>query len=117
MFGLRGEDIVAMNQCFEKYSGIEMVVVYGSRAKDNYKQGSDIDLTIQGDITLSQLLKLENELDDLLLPYKIDLSLINQINNPDLLAHIERAGKVFYSRSHKLILNDHPIYYKTERKQ
>jgi len=46
----------------------------------------------------SELLKPENELDDLLLPYKIDLSLLHQTDDPDLLDHIRRAGVVFYEK-------------------
>ena len=46
----------------------------------------------------SELLKLENELDDLLLPYKIDLSMLHQIDDPELLDHIRRVGVVFYEK-------------------
>lgn len=46
----------------------------------------------------SELLKLENELDDLLLPYSIDLSLLHRIEDPDLIDHIRRAGVVFYEK-------------------
>lgn len=42
------------------------------------------------------LLQIENELDELLLPYKIDLCLLHKIENPDLVAHIRRVGEVFY---------------------
>ncbi len=98
MFGLKEQDINAINQCFAQFSGIEQVIIYGSRAKGNYKPGPDIDLTIVGSLDFSQLLQLENELDDRLLPYKIDLSLYHHIQNPDLLDHIKRVGKVFYSR-------------------
>ncbi len=45
------------------------------------------------------LSKIDWEIDDLLLPYKIDLSFKRQIKNPDLLAHIDRVGIVFYDRS------------------
>jgi hypothetical protein len=38
-------------------------------------------------------------LDDLLLPYKIDLSLLREIDNPQLLDHIDRVGQVFNQRS------------------
>jgi uncharacterized protein len=97
MFGLKIEHIRAINQCFEKYSSIVEVQIYGSRAKGNFKRGSDIDLTIvDNGMSYSELMKLENELDDLLLPYKIDLSLKRQISNPDILEHIERVGKLFY---------------------
>jgi predicted nucleotidyltransferase len=49
-------------------------VLYGSRAKGNYRPGSDIDLTLLGEsLNLTELQKIELELDDLMLPYKIDL--------------------------------------------
>ena len=41
-------------------------------------------------------MKIENELDDLLLPYKIDLSLHHALDNPELIDHIRRVGLVFY---------------------
>lgn len=97
MFGLKEQHIEAINQCFARYSGIEQVVLYGTRAKGNYKNGSDIDLAIiDKGMSYSDLLKLENDLDELLLPYKIDLSLKRQITNAGLIAHIERSGKIFY---------------------
>ncbi len=51
---------------------------------------------------LTILFKIENELDDLLLPYKIDLSVFSDIENPELLGHIERVGKVFYLADSKI---------------
>lgn len=98
-FGLPPEVIDKMNLLFLSKSKIEKVILYGSRAKGNFKPGSDIDLTLQAPtMTLTELLDLETELDDLLLPYKMDLSLHHQIENPDLLEHIQRVGKVFYSK-------------------
>jgi hypothetical protein len=44
------------------------------------------------------LFKIENEIDDLLLPYKIDLSIFHKIENHQLLEHIKRIGKVFYEK-------------------
>ena len=71
--------------------------MYGSRAKGNYTAGSDIDITLKGEeLDLEQLNKINIDLDDLLLPYTFDLSILHQIANPDLIEHIERVGKVFY---------------------
>lgn len=98
MFGLKQNDITLINHCFSQFSEIEQVIIYGSRAKGNFKNGSDIDLTIIGDLDYKAMLKLENLLDDLLLPYTIDLSLHRQISNSDLLNHIQRVGKVFYRK-------------------
>lgn len=102
MFGLKQTHIDVIHQCFARYSDIEQVNIYGSRANGRYKNGSDIDITIVGSLDYNHLLKLEIELDDLLLPYKIDLSLHRQINSPDLLDHIQRAGKMFYEKKSNL---------------
>ncbi|MNY51200.1 hypothetical protein D3C86_1867680 [compost metagenome] len=45
------------------------------------------------------MLKIENELDDLLLPYQVDLSLLAQIDHADLRDHIARVGQVLYQRA------------------
>lgn len=80
-------------------SGRAGAALYGSPAKGNYKRGSDIDLTLKGDaLTYRDLLRLMDELDDLLLPYMIDLSIYDQIDNPALREHIDRVGVVFYAR-------------------
>jgi predicted nucleotidyltransferase len=98
-FGLKQTTIEKINGVFSVHPQVEQVILYGSRAMGNYRNGSDIDLTIKGEaVTLSQLLKIKNELDDLLLPYKNDLSLLHQIADPDLLDHIRRVGVVFYER-------------------
>lgn len=98
-FGLREEIIQQINDVFSKYSQIEKAVLYGSRAKGNFKNGSDIDLTLKGvGLNLSVINSLLNELDDLLLPYTFDVSIFNQISNVDLIEHIERVGKVFYAK-------------------
>ena len=95
--GLPQSAINQINSVFEKYSKIEKVILYGSRAMGTYKLGSDIDLCILSKtLSLTDLLAIETQLDDLLLPWKIDLSLMNKIDNSDLLAHINTKGLVFY---------------------
>lgn len=99
MYGLKDIHIKKIRSVFAGYSNIEKAVLYGSRAMGNYRNGSDIDLTLVGEsLNLSTLLKIENEIDDLLLPYEIDLSLLHKIENPKLLDHINRVGKVFYEK-------------------
>ena len=111
MFGLSQKSVEEINGCFAKYEGIDLVIVYGSRAKGNYKPGSDIDFAIKGQLSISELLQLESELDDLLLPYTIDISLIDRINEPALINHIERVGKIFYNRLTPVQFNEDPVPY------
>ncbi|WP_404397788.1 nucleotidyltransferase domain-containing protein [Stutzerimonas chloritidismutans] len=95
--GLRVLDIQLIHNALRQYPRVTEAILYGSRAKGNYRPGSDIDLTLRGDqLSHNDLLDIEQSLDDLLLPYKIDLSLLDQIDNPELLKHIERVGQSFY---------------------
>lgn len=95
--GLPFNVIEAMKKVFSHHLGIESAVLYGSRAMGNFREGSDIDLTIVGSLDHRELLKVELELDELMLPYKVDLSLQHEIDNASLIEHINRVGKLFYS--------------------
>ena len=99
-FGLKEEVIQAINNVFINHHEVEKVLLYGSRAKGNYKPASDIDLTLVGEaIDVSLMNKISWELDDLLLPYTFDLSIYHHLNDPDLLDHINRVGAIFYSKA------------------
>ncbi len=107
-FGLREEVIEQIRSVFLKYPQIEQAVLYGSRAKGNYKNGSDIDLTLKGrDLNLSIISQINLDLDDLLLPYTFDISVYHHIGNSDLIEHIERVGLVFYDVEHPEKRNGH----------
>jgi uncharacterized protein len=97
--GIKKETIEKIFEIFKRYDEIEEIILYGSRAKGNFKPGSDIDLTLIGKrLNLTVLNKISLELDDLLLPFTFDLSLYHHIKQPDLIDHIQRVGKVFYSK-------------------
>lgn len=98
-FGLRVNDLESIKNTFANFQEIEKVILYGSRAKGNFKNNSDIDLTLVGDKLNSKVIgDLEFQLDDLLLPYTFDISILIQISNTDLLEHINRVGKVIYEK-------------------
>ncbi len=98
-FGLKPSVVIQMNAVFAAFPQVEQAILYGPRAKGNFRDGSDIDLCLIGDtLTMAILLKIENALDDLLLPYKIGLSLHHHLDNAELLTHILRVGVIFYQR-------------------
>lgn len=102
--GLKKDVLERINKIFEKYDEVQEVVLYGSRAKGNYKPGSDIDLTLKGTgLDLKLINKINIELDDLLLPYTFDLSIYDAIDAPALIEHIQRVGTTFYKRYQKII--------------
>lgn len=95
--GLSEATIAKIISVFAAYPQLSKVMLYGSRAKGNYRTGSDIDLTLFGEaLSYTQLGDITGQIDDLLLPYTFDISLFKQIDNPDLIEHINRIGIVFY---------------------
>ncbi len=99
MTGLTKEELERICAVFSNYQQVEKVMLYGSRAMGNFKPASDIDFTLMGKgIDLSLQTAIEFELDDLMLPYKFDVSIYDRIRNPEFLDHIHRVGKEIYSR-------------------
>ncbi len=99
-YGLPDAAIQKICAVLSRYPQVERAILYGSRAKNNYRNGSDIDLTLRGgvDLTLKVLYNILDDLDELLLPYTIDLSIFAAIDDPDVIEHIQRVGVTFYAR-------------------
>ncbi len=99
-FGLSASVIGKIHGVLAQHPLVRKAVIYGSRAKGNYKPGSDIDLSLfaaEGqEISHRELASILDEIDDLLLPYTMDLSAFEQLNHDKLREHIERVGQVFY---------------------
>lgn len=97
-YGLPAQVVQAIQLVLSQYPQVRSAVLYGSRAKGNFREGSDIDLTLKTDPTADTalLLQIENQLDELNTPYQFDLSLFHHITNPGLIEHISRVGINFY---------------------
>jgi predicted nucleotidyltransferase len=98
-FGLPEEAIQEIQAALALYPEVEKAILYGSRATGTFKPGSDIELTLVGEkLTHNHLLGIMSDLDDLLLPWMIDLSLLVAIDRPGLRDHIDREGQTLYER-------------------
>lgn len=72
---------------------ITRVRLFGSRAKGQFRPASDIDLCIDAEgLSLSEKFALDHALDELLLPWKVDLVVWQMIDHTPLREHIERMG-------------------------
>ncbi|GBU26610.1 DNA polymerase [Treponema sp. R8-4-B8] len=98
-YGLSDRTLKTLDSIFCKYSGINEVILYGSRAKGNYRTGSDIDISLKSDKTFTHtdFLHITGDIDDSDIPYLVDVSIYAQLSNPELKAHIDRVGKILYS--------------------
>lgn len=99
-FGLPENTLRTVLEILSHYPAVEKAVIYGSRAKGTHKRGSDIDLTLIGDcLDYRTLSDIAEALDESSIPYTVDLSLFDRIDNQRLREHIERVGVVFYGRA------------------
>ena len=98
--GLPDAALTAIRQVLVSHPEVEAAILYGSRALARHRPASDIDLTLIGStISAASLARIDADLDDLLLPWIVDLSCLSSINHPALLDHIARVGQVLYRRS------------------
>ena len=99
-YGLFERDIAAITQAISQFPEISQTILFGSRAKGNYKPGSDVDLAIKGAeinyATVSRLSFMLNE--ELPLPYFFDIVHYEKITEPKLIEHIDRVGRLFYEK-------------------
>ena len=96
-FGLSDSVISELQDVFRRHANISKVLIFGSRAKGNYREGSDIDLVAIGnDLDYSQIIKILTEIDNLELLYSVDLLDYNKTINTPIGEHIDCVGQVFY---------------------
>ena len=96
-FGLKQNEIIALREALASIPEVEEAIIYGSRARGTNRVSSDIDITLKGsNLTYLQLALLDAKIDDLYLPYFVDLSLFSMLKNQDLIESIEREGKLLF---------------------
>jgi type I restriction enzyme S subunit len=98
-FGLPEDIITKLNEVFEVNAKVDKALIFGSRAKGNYRSDSDIDIAIKGaDITLDDILKMQVEFEEKGIKYKIDLVDYHTVKEEALIEHVDRVGIEMYRR-------------------
>ena len=114
-FGLEQHIIDNLIDVFEQYTKVDKAIVFGSRAKGNYRPDSDIDIAIKGqDLNTDDIIAMSVAFEEKGITHKIDLINYDKINDlsakaqaePDLKDHIDRVGIELYSRWKNVKLQD-----------
>ena len=93
MYGLTDKELQYIVALLRKNTKINQAVLYGSRAKGNFKPFSDIDIALFGDkLSQKDVKELLVEINDSNFPYQVDLVVYRSIKNQDLIDHINRVG-------------------------
>lgn len=99
MWGLKQRDLDIITTLAKNYPTIETILIFGSRALGNYREGSDVDLALTGDVTPSQVRETAGLLnDELPTPYMYDVLSLESLTNTDLITHITTVGQLIYQR-------------------
>lgn len=101
MFGLLDSDIATIKKILEEFPEVKRSAIFGSRAKGNYRNGSDVDIAIlSNNLSLDTILTISSRLnEDTLMPYRFDVLNYQTIANKELIQHIDRVGKVFFEET------------------
>ncbi len=105
-FGISDQSFNTILGLLKQHTEIEYAKIFGSRAIGNYKDGSDIDISIHGDsINMDTIHKLKYQLSESIIPYYIDIVDYKSIKNSDFIQHIDVFGKLFYNKQQHLQSN------------
>jgi predicted nucleotidyltransferase len=97
--GLAADKVKQITGVLARFPEVEKAVLFGSRAKATHKPGSDIDLALVGaGLDWRIIGKIYDALDDLLLPYRFSLIILDASTDPAVTAHIERVGIPLFQR-------------------
>lgn len=93
--GLNDKTRHAIIEVLDQHPKIERTVLFGSRAMGTFTHTSDIDLALYGDLTLRDQARISAEMEELSIPYKIDLVRMKTVTSPELREHIQQHGVLF----------------------
>lgn len=98
-YGLPETDLERIIALLQQNPKIKKITLFGSRAKGNFKEGSDIDIALIGNnLLLNDILDATIELEKLNLPFKFDLVIYDRIKEEALKEHIDRVGIILYTQ-------------------
>ena len=100
MFGLTNSDLQSIVEIIKTYPQIDEAIIFGSRALNTHKRGSDIDIALKGKeigLAASSISGILNE--ESHLPYFCDVLDYDLIDNEDLKDHINRVGQQIYKKT------------------
>jgi predicted nucleotidyltransferase len=97
-FGLRPDDLLEIRRVLSQYPEVQEAILFGSRAKGNFRNGSDVDLALKGSkLTQGIISRIADTLnEETRMPYQFDVLDYHSIHEPKLVEHIDRVGMVIY---------------------
>lgn len=102
--GLTDEQLEEIRKITGNFPSVEMIRLFGSRAKGTFSNASDVDLALFGkDVTLKDQIRISSLLNESRSMLKYDVIRYSTIENEKLIEHIKKYGLVIYKRDNVTI--------------
>ena len=100
-YGLKNsqiEEIITKLNAFD----LTEIILFGSRARGNFRDNSDVDLALIGNLTFLQITRIKAILEEeTSLPYFFDVVEYNSLTNMELKNQIDQNGKILWKSGKK----------------
>jgi len=96
--GISDEAMRKITDVIASFTFVIRAVIFGSRAKGNYKKYSDVDICLFGEIDAFQAERVRGSLNELNVIYEFDVVAYNNIKTTALREHIDRVGIEIFTR-------------------
>ena len=103
-FGLRDAELAEVVAAISSRNSVQSALIFGSRAKGNYRPGSDVDIALKGPLVRHEdILEVGYSLnEETTLPYQFDVVDYDMIDNDALREYIYRVGREIFRRLHEV---------------
>lgn len=99
MYGMKPEQFYKIIKIIDKYSShISWVKIFGSRARSDYKNYSDIDLALST-FEPNVEVKIAAEMEESSIPFKFDIVNYDKLTNEKLKKYIDEEGRLIFSKT------------------
>lgn len=93
-FGLKDRYYEELKALYFLYPNIDEIIIFGSRARGDYKEKSDIDIAIKGNLTKLEIAMIRDYLEESRIPYMVDVVEYSKIVDKNFKEEIDKEGKI-----------------------
>ena len=93
-YGLSKISYEKIKEIIQKYREYQFKV-FGARERENYKEASDIDIVVYGELKNQDKIKILNDFDLLDIPYMVDIVFYQDLLKEEFKIAIDREGILY----------------------
>lgn len=93
-FGLKDRYYEELKALYFLFPNIDEIIIFGSRARGDYRENSDIDIALKGNLTKIDIALIRDHLDESRIPYTTDVVEYEKIIDIKFREEIDKEGRI-----------------------